>query len=178
MIYYRVRSQSTREPLDRREEGLFFLLTLRPLGLLTMLGIMAFLLRPSWMAWSSVPLPGWLRWTGVAIAGLGGLLVVWTLQTLGMNLTDTVVTRRSHTLVTRGPYRWIRHPFYGAALLLAVGNALDAANGFLFAAGILTFILMAARSRIEERKLLERFGESYRAYRERTGRFLPRLGGT
>jgi protein-S-isoprenylcysteine O-methyltransferase Ste14 len=177
MIYHRVRSQSTREPLDRMQEGLFFLLTLRPLGVAVMLGLVAFLIRPSWMEWSSVPLPTWLRWTGVGIAAMGGVLLVWTLRTLGMNLTDTVVTRRAHTLVTRGPYRWVRHPFYDAALLMILGNSLAAANWFLFAAGTVTFILMAARSRIEERKLLDRFGAPYRAYRERTGRFLPRLGG-
>ena len=177
MIHHRVRSQSTREPLDRRQEGLFFLLTLRPTGVAAILGLVAFLIRPEWMAWSSVPLPTWLRWAGVGIGATGGVLLVWALRSLGMNLTDTVVTRRAHTLVTTGPYRWIRHPFYVAALLMTVGNALAAANWFLFAAGMLAFILMAGRSRIEERKLLERFGDSYRAYRERTGRFLPRLGG-
>jgi protein-S-isoprenylcysteine O-methyltransferase Ste14 len=175
MIYFRLRSQSTGEPIDRRQEGLFFLLTLRPLGLVTMLGLLAFFIRPSSMAWSSLPLPAWLRWAGLATAALGGILLVWTLRTLGMNLTDTVVTRRAHTLVTGGPYRWVRHPFYGAAFLIFLGNALAAANWFLFAAGAIAFILLAARSRIEERKLLERFGEPYRAYRERTGRFLPRL---
>jgi protein-S-isoprenylcysteine O-methyltransferase Ste14 len=93
------------------------------------------------------------------------------------NLTDTVVTRRAHTLVTGGPYRWVRHPFYVAALLMTVGNALAAANWFLFAGGITTFILMAGRSRIEERILLGQFGDAYHAYRSRTGRFVPRLGG-
>lgn len=177
MIYHRIRSESTREPIDRRQEGLFFLLTLRPVGIAAMLGLFAFLAQPRWMAWSSMPLPAWIRWAGVVLAASGGVLIVWTLRTLGMNLTDTVVTRRAHTLVTRGPYRWIRHPFYVSALLIALGNALAAANWFLFVAGALTFILMAARSRIEERKLLERFGEEYRAYREGTGRFLPRLRG-
>ncbi|HET9252034.1 MAG TPA: isoprenylcysteine carboxylmethyltransferase family protein [Candidatus Eisenbacteria bacterium] len=177
MIHHRIRSESTREPIDRRQEGLFFLLTLRPVGLAAMLGLFAFLIQPRWMVWSSVPLPGWLRWGGVVLAVLGGALIVWTLRTLGMNLTDTVVTRRAHTLVTSGPYRWVRHPFYLSALFMVVGNALAAANWFLFAAGTLTFILMAGRSRIEERKLLERFGGSYEEYRSRTGRFLPRIGG-
>ncbi len=46
-----------------------------------------------------------------------------TLRSLGKNLTDTVVTRRAHTLVTSAPYRWVRHPFYDALALavLAVG---------------------------------------------------------
>jgi protein-S-isoprenylcysteine O-methyltransferase Ste14 len=177
MIYHRLRSESTREPIDRRQEGLFFLLTLRPTGLAAMLGLFAFLIQPRWMEWSAVPLPAWARWSGVLLAALGGSLIVWTLRTLGVNLTDTVVTRRVHTLVTRGPYRWIRHPFYVSALLIALGNALAAANWFLFVTGAVAFILMAARSRIEERKLFERFGEEYRTYRKGTGRFLPRLGG-
>ena len=45
------------------------------------------------------------------------VLLIWTLRSLGPNLTDTVVTRQAHTLVTRGPYRWVRHPFYGCMAL-------------------------------------------------------------
>jgi hypothetical protein len=67
-------------------------------------GILAYMTNPAWMAWSSMPLPGWLRWAGAALALLGAGLLVWTFRTLGPNLTDTVVTRRSHTIVTRGPY--------------------------------------------------------------------------
>lgn len=43
--------------------------------------------------------------------------------------------------------------------------------------GILVFVLLAIRVGREEANLLARFGESYRAYRDRTGRFLPKLGG-
>jgi len=42
-------------------------------------------------------------------------------------------------------------------------------------AGLVVFAILAARSRTEEEKLLERFGEPYRAYQTRTGRFLPRV---
>jgi hypothetical protein len=56
------------------------------------------------MAWSSVFIPLWMRWLGVALGVMAGVLLTWTLQTLGSNLMDTVVTRREHTLVTSGPY--------------------------------------------------------------------------
>jgi protein-S-isoprenylcysteine O-methyltransferase Ste14 len=108
-------------------------------------------------------------------AGAGGLLV-WTLRSLGKNLPDTVVTRREHTLVTSGPYRWVRHPFYDALALAVLANSLAAANWFLFLSGGLLVVLIIVRTRTEEEKLLARFGESYRAYMERTGRFLPTLG--
>ena len=70
------------------------------------------------------------------------------------NLTDTVVTRREHTLVTKGPYRFVRHPFYDALALSVTANALVAANWFLLVGGILTFALIVLRTRREEDRLL------------------------
>ena len=174
LAYHRLRSQATLEKLDRRQEGWFILMTLRPVGIAAMLSLFAFMIDPEWMAWSSVSLPGWLRWCGAGLWIPGGLLLVWTLRTLGTNLTDTVVTRRNHTLVTAGPYRWVRHPFYVSAALLLLASSLLAANWFVLVCGALTFMLLAIRLKREEEKLMERFGEAYRAYRERTGRFVPR----
>ena len=176
MAYHRLKSQATGETLDRWQEGRFILFTLRPVGVAAMLGLLAFMINPSWMAWSSVRVPEWLRWTGAGLGVLAGGLLIWTLRSLGANLTDTVVTRKAHTLVTSGPYRWVRHPFYDAVGLTLLANSLTAANWFLFLSGGLAFVLIIARTRTEEEKLGARFGDSYRAYMDRTGRFVPRLG--
>lgn len=175
LLYYRIRSQATGEPLDRRQEGLFILATLRPIALLAYGGIIAFLIDPAYMKWSSVPLPISLRWTGVAICAAAGVFWIWTFHQLGRNLTDTVVTRRAHTLVTVGPYRWVRHPFYGCVALFTGGASLLAANGFVAVTGALCMLLLVIRTRTEEEHLLARFGPAYEAYRARTGRFFPRL---
>jgi protein-S-isoprenylcysteine O-methyltransferase Ste14 len=174
-LFHRIRS-ATGESLDRWQEGAFILFTLRAIGAATMLGFVAYLVNPAWMAWSSTPLPVWLRWTGIGLDVLAGLLLVWTLRCLGKNLTDTVVTRREHTLVTRGPYRWVRHPFYDAVALLLTANALAAANWFLFVGGAIALALIVLRTSREEDRLVARFGDSYRDYMNRTGRFLPKLG--
>jgi protein-S-isoprenylcysteine O-methyltransferase Ste14 len=173
-VYHRVKSQATREKLDRRQEGLFMLATLRPLGAAFWLGLIAWMIDPRWMAWSEVPLPVWLRWTGVGLLVPAAGLLVWTFRSLGQNLTDTVVTRRQHTLVVHGPYRWIRHPFYDSTALLMVAMSLIAANWFLFVAGVVVLCLLILRTRTEESNLVARFGDSYRTYMKRTGRFLPR----
>ena len=82
-------------------------MTLRPIALAGKAGLVTYTVNPAWMAsWSSVALPNWLRWTGVAFGITGGSLLVATFRTLGKNLTDTVVTRAAHMLVTTGPYRW------------------------------------------------------------------------
>ena len=174
-LYYRIKSQATREKLDRRQEGLFILATLRPVGLLLWVGIFAYTINPERMAWSAVPLPDRLRWSGVGVLGVAAALLVWTLHSLGPNLTDTVVTRQAHTLVTRGPYRWVRHPFYDSAGLMVLGVALMAANWFLMLGGLVFMILIVIRTRTEEDKLVARFGDSYRTYMMQTGRFLPRV---
>ena len=173
--YHRIKSQATGEKLDRRQEGIFILVTLRPIAIAGMAGLVTYMINPALMTWSSAAVPNWLRWTGVVLGITGGLLLVVTFRTLGNNLTDTVVTRAAHTLVTRGPYRWVRHPFYLAAAVAFVANSLVTANWFLALTGGITFGLLVLRTRIEEDKLIERFGEDYKEYMKRTGRFLPRL---
>ena len=175
-IYHRFQSQATGEPLDRRQEGLFILMTLRPLGAVFWFVAIAWMVNPDWMAWSRWSLPVWLRWTGVGLIAAAGGLLVWTFRCLGKNLTDTVVTRRKHTLVLQGPYRWIRHPFYDSAALLMMAISLIAANWFLFVTGVAVFCLLIIRTRTEEENLVARFGASYRTYMEQTGRFFPRTG--
>jgi len=175
LVYHRVRSQASGERLDRRQEGLFILLTLRPIGVVMWLAILAYLINPRSMAWSSIGLPEWLRWAGVVLGVMGAALIMWTLPNLGRNLTDTVVTRKAHTLVSTGPYRFVRHPFYDAVALYLAANALAAANWFLLLTGAAVVTLLVIRTKTEEEKLALRFGDAYRAYVSRTGRFLPRI---
>ena len=173
-FYHRLKAHSAADRLDRWKEGPFILFTLRPVGIAVMIGLLTYLIDPARMAWSSMPIPVWLRWVGIGIGAAGGALLLWTLPTLGKNLTDTVVTRREHTLVITGPYRYVRHPFYVAVALVMLGNALAAANWFLLGGGAVVFTLLAIRTRIEEAELAARFGSAYETYMRRTPRFVPR----
>src|SRR4029079_17209697 len=116
---------------------------------------------PQRMAWASVLLPDWLRWSGAGVGVLAAVFLLWTLHSLGTNLTDTVVTRKAHTLVTRGPYRWIRHPFYDALVLIVLSASLLTANWFIFATGAAVFALLPIRAGREEANLVARFGDAY-----------------
>jgi protein-S-isoprenylcysteine O-methyltransferase Ste14 len=127
------------------------------------------------MSWAAVSLPLWVRWAGVAGAATAAVLLFAVLSSLGTNLTDTVVTRAAHSLVTTGPYRLIRHPFYAAFALELASSAAVTANWFLGLTGFFTVALVVFRTKIEEQKLIERFGSRYTDYMEATGRFIPRL---
>ena len=97
------------------------------------------------------PLPNWLRWFGVASGALCSLLMYWTLSSLGRNLTDTVVTRAEATLVTHGPYRWVRHPFYVTAALLMASVTLLTASWLI---GLCSLIILALQMILQATKPL------------------------
>ena len=173
IAYHRIKAHRSGDPLDRRQEGLFILATLRPIGLVFLVSVGMYLVNPARMAWSSVALPAWVRWSGVGMIAAAGALLFWTLHCLGTNLTDTVVTRKAHTLVVNGPYRWVRHPFYDTVALLLIAISLVAANWFMLVTGAVVFTLLAVRAEREEDRLVARFGDDYRGYMSRTNRFLP-----
>jgi protein-S-isoprenylcysteine O-methyltransferase Ste14 len=120
-------------------------------------------------------LPVAVRWTGAVMGVSCAALMYWTLSSLGKNLTDTVATRAAATLVTDGPYRYVRHPFYVVAGLLMLSVTLLSASAAIGVAGLVVITLLALRTPNEERRLAQVFGEPYEAYRRRTGAFFPKL---
>jgi protein-S-isoprenylcysteine O-methyltransferase Ste14 len=173
-LYHRWQAGKTGERFDRRQEGLLLAIALRLAGFCLWSAAIAYMAYPQAIAWAGVPLPNWVRWSGAIFAAGGIGMMAWTLVNLGKNLTDTVTTRERATLVTSGPYRFVRHPFYVAAALLMLAAALLSANWFIAAAGLAVIALLVARTPKEEQKLVEKFGDAYRAYMARTGRFVPR----
>lgn len=174
-VYHRLQAAKSGEKFDRRQEGLWLAVTLRLAGLLLWLATFAYLAWPPAVSWASVSLAAWLRWSGVFFGAAGVWLMYATLTSLGKNLTDTVATRADATLVTRGPYRYVRHPFYVTAALLMFAAALLSANALIAAAGLVVIVMLVLRTPIEEQKLVEKFGDEYRRYMVTTGRFFPRF---
>ena len=143
-------------------------------GLPVFVGIAFYIFKPEWMSWAAVSLPDALRWTG-AIAGFAGLaLLVWVQRSLGKNFSPLLRIRSDQTLVTYGPYRWVRHPMYTTLLLLSAAFFLLTANGFIGGTlGLGIALVMIVRTPFEEKMMIDRFGDEYRRYMERTGKFLP-----
>jgi protein-S-isoprenylcysteine O-methyltransferase Ste14 len=171
--YYRRQADAGRAAVTG-DDGPFRALRLVGLGFAGVL--LVYLVAPTWIDWATVPLPTGLRYTGGALSAgaLPGL--VWVFRSLGGNVTPTARPRGDHELVTDGPYRWIRHPLYTFGGLFWTGICLLTANWLLGLLLALAFAGIGLRTPIEERELVETFGEEYRDYMERTGRYLPRIG--
>jgi len=111
----------------RRETGLVFLNLIFLPGMVCL----CLYLFTSRLDAFHVPLPGWLRLVGAVIFFAGDMLFVWTHRALGRNWSPTLEIMEGHTLVTTGPYRYVRHPLYAAALIISLGLSLTAANWLL-----------------------------------------------
>ena len=109
--------------------------------------------------------PPKLRWVGLALGVLTVPAVHWVLSSLGRNVSETVLTKERHELVSGGPYRWVRHPLYTAGLTLLLALGLMAGSCFvLLATGIAFALVVVFVIPREEQALLAKFGERYQAY--------------
>ncbi|MAN96226.1 MAG: hypothetical protein CME08_04490 [Gemmatimonadetes bacterium] len=170
---YRRKAQAGRR-VDYSAEGPGLFIALRLGGLFMWGYCFMYIVYPRPLDWSFLEVPSWLRW--VAAAGVLVLIpfVVSSQKALGRNVSPTVITHEDHELVTHGPYRWIRNPLYTAAGLLFTGLGLVAASWFLIGAAAVAVALVRLRLPKEEAQLEARFGQEYRDYVSRTGRFLPK----
>lgn len=117
-----------------------------------------------------------MQWLGVVLGIVSLPLLAWTQQALGSNFSPTLHVRREHRLVTSGPYRYMRHPMY-TALFLSMAAILLLTRSWLVGGvplvGLCVIVLL--RVEREERVMIGKFGDAYRDYMKRTGRFLPRV---
>ena len=174
-LYHRIRAASTGETISRKNEGYFFAIALRLAGLSLFVVTFAYLIAPVSVQRAMIAIPTPVRWIGTVTGLFSSLLMYWTLSSLGKNLTDTVVTRTNATLVTDGPYRWVRHPFYVTTALVMFSVTLLTANWLVGLLCLVVLAMLAIRTPKEERALVARFGQPYTDYMARTGRFIPRI---
>lgn len=161
--------------VPRRADGPVIAAALAAGGLAYYGSLLAFIAWPPLLGWSSMGIPAPVRWAGAAILAPGVGLALWARFTLGRSSTVTAVPAPDAELVTRGPYRWLRHPIYSAGLLMLPGSAALTDSAFVLGVGALLLVVLDVRTRREERLLLERFGDDYRHHMDRTHRWLPRL---
>ncbi|MBX3038412.1 MAG: isoprenylcysteine carboxylmethyltransferase family protein [Anaerolineales bacterium] len=175
-FYFRIKAdKETGEKISRKVDGSVMMNFIKIGGLILWLSPFVYLINPAWMAWSKIGLPEWTRWLGVGLGIIGVFGIYWLFSSIGSGISPTSGTRKEHKLVTNGIYKYIRHPLYtfGSSLFISFGMMAD--NWFIALLGILAFVAMAVRTPKEEANLIEKFGDEYREYMKRTGRFLPKL---
>ena len=134
--------------------------------------IAALVLLPAGSLWSrellTAVLAGLLVVAGLGVAVSGGV-------SLGTSLTPLPIPRAEGELVTKGVYRFIRHPIYTGILLGGLGVSVWGASLWHFLAFLGLVGVLAVKIHFEEKLLSKRYSE-YQSYAMTTGRLFPRWG--
>jgi protein-S-isoprenylcysteine O-methyltransferase Ste14 len=121
-------------------------------------------------------LPGPALWLvmGLLIAWAGMLLRWWSVLTLAELFTTRVMVKEDQSVVSSGPYRFVRHPSYLGLLVLVFGLGLALGSP----ASALVMVAMPGvgivkRIRVEEAALVAGLGDNYTDYGEGRARLVP-----
>jgi len=128
-----------------------------------------------WLGNFHLPLPDPARWVAAVAAAASLAALHHVRRDLGDAFRVTLTLGADHELVTHGWYQRVRHPMYAALTAYFLTATLVSANGLLFGLGVLLSGLLRLRTGQEEQMLAAHFGEAYRRYQDRTGRYLPRF---
>lgn len=97
-------------------------------------------------------------------------------------LTSIIYLRKYFTvfaeangLITKGPYRYVRNPIYSGYIISTIGGIIKYFSIEALLISAIYFVLFIIRAYEEEKLLGEKFGQEYIEYKNRTGRFLPKL---
>jgi protein-S-isoprenylcysteine O-methyltransferase Ste14 len=114
------------------------------------------------------------RLIGFVVMTAGLLLSSVAVRQMGSSWRIGIDAEGAGALATRGLYARMRHPIYTGMLLATTGLAATTGDAIAVSVAVGCGVALPIQARLEEQFLLSRHGDEYRAYLERTGRFLPK----
>lgn len=116
----------------------------------------------------------WIVYLGLLLifAGIFGRWII--IKSLGKYFTVDVTIREDHQIKKDGFYSVLRHPSYAASLLTFLGLGLYLNNWVAFAVAVIPpFLAFSYRISVEEKALIEQFGQEYLDYKKQTKKLIP-----
>lgn len=124
---------------------------------------------PSWFEhpWKWNQLISWVLLCGAIPLPICGFYSLRTAGKPEKQLENTTL------LVTTGIYRYVRHPLYASLVLLGTGIFLKNITLPTTACALVNLWAIIATAHTEEREMIEKFGDQYARYMQRTKMFVP-----
>jgi protein-S-isoprenylcysteine O-methyltransferase Ste14 len=129
-----------------------------------------------WLDFADYHLPLWAGWLGVALFAVAAWLLWRSHADLERSWSPRLEIMEGHSLITQGVFGYIRHPMYAAHWLWGVAQIFLLQNSI---AGFSMLVCMVPmylyRVPVEEKMMIEEFGDEYLEYMARTGGVFRRL---
>jgi len=117
-----------------------------------------------------------IRYIGLAVYLVFSWVQVWSFKTLGDNYSQEIMIKKNHELITKGPFKIIRHPQYICQILLNLGAT---AATFSYIVGFFTLIeipIYIMRASLEDKLLAKYFTDKFSDYKKKSGFMIPFIG--
>jgi len=114
-------------------------------------------------------------WFGLVLTAAGVGISIWARVSLGANWSGVVTLKDKHELISKGLYRWIRHPIYTGILLAMIGTAVIRGQLRCWVGFLIVLAAFYFKARREEGFLRQEFGDGFEEHAKRTGMFLPKF---
>ena len=125
----------------------------------------------------SIQFPPMVDWIGFAVLASASALGVWSALTMSLIGRGTPLpSAMANRLVIAGPYRYVRNPMAVAGIVQGVAVGLILSSWLVVTYALVGSLLWNYAVRpLEEADLEQRFGRSFREYRDRVRCWVPRM---
>ena len=117
-----------------------------------------------------------IRLIGLAAYLIFSWVQIWAYKVLGENYSQDVLILRNHKLITKGPFKFIRHPQYISQILMDLGAGVATLSYIIIPLAIIEIPLLIMRASLEDKLLEKNFKSIFMDYKKKSGFMIPFIG--
>ena len=117
-----------------------------------------------------------IRYIGLVVYLVFSWVQVWSFKTLGDNYSQDIMVKKNHELITKGPFKLIRHPQYLCQILLDIGATAATLSYIVGGFALIEIPIYIMRASMEDKLLAKHFAEKFSEYKKKSGFMIPFIG--
>ena len=117
-----------------------------------------------------------IRYIGLVVYLVFSWIQVWSFKTLGDNYSQDIMIKKNHELITKGPFKLIRHPQYICQLLVDIGATAATLSYIVGGFALIEIPIYIMRASMEDKLLAKHFAEKFSEYKKKSGFMIPFIG--
>jgi protein-S-isoprenylcysteine O-methyltransferase Ste14 len=110
---------------------------------------------------------------GIVFLIIGWVVAYFANREIGANWSPIIQKTKRQELVRSNIYSFVRHPLYLSGFCILIGTNLYFSSKWAWMGAVIVIIITLIRIPIEEKKLIERFGDDYITYIKKTKAIIP-----
>lgn len=174
LFYYR--KEMMIESLITIKKDMFDRVMSTILGILWFIVLFLYVIDNQFISLFQIKTPLYISMIGLFLGIMGYLLHFFSHKALGKHFSPHLIIKKDQMLITKGPYRFIRHPIYTAYFIFSISFFMISSNLLIGLTWFFGMVLLSFfRIPSEEKMLSDEFGQKYNDYKKNTGMFLPKL---